>query len=150
MPAPAAHYALITGCSEGGIGHALAMEFQRRGVHVFATARNTAKMSSMTKLPNVTLLALDVTQPASIAAAVEAVRTQTGGTLDYLVNNSGSQYVMSLLDLDVEKARAMFDVNVWGVILVTQAFAGFVIKAKGSIVNMGSIAGLIYPPFMGE
>jgi 1-acylglycerone phosphate reductase len=50
---------LITGCSEGGIGYALAREFQSRGLHVFATARDPAKMAGLENLPDVTLLALD-------------------------------------------------------------------------------------------
>ncbi|OCL05911.1 oxidoreductase [Glonium stellatum] len=140
---------LITGCSEGGIGYALAVEFQKRGLHVFATARTVAKMAKLENVPNVTLLSLDVTSPESIAAAVEAVKLKTGGTLSCLVNNSGSQYVMPILDLDINKAKEMYEVNVWGVVAVTQAFAPLVISAKGSIVNMASIAGCMYPPFMG-
>ncbi|EOD47369.1 putative cytochrome p450 protein [Neofusicoccum parvum UCRNP2] len=134
---------LITGCSEGGIGFALAKEFQARGLHVFATARSPAKMAALEHLPNVTLLPLDVCSPASIAAAVAAVSAKTGGTLDFLVNNSGSQYVMPVLDVDLAQAKAMYEVNVWGVVAVTQAFAPLVIAARGSIANMASIAGLI-------
>lgn len=141
---------LITGCSEGGIGFALAKEFQARGLHVFATARSPAKMAALEHLPNVTLLPLDVCSPASIAAAVAAVSAKTGGTLDFLVNNSGSQYVMPVLDVDLAQAKAMYEVNVWGVVAVTQAFAPLVIAARGSIANMASIAGLMYPPFMGK
>ena len=141
---------LITGCSEGGIGYALAVEFQKRGLHVFATTRTVAKMAKLENVPNITLLSLDVTSSDSIAAAVEAVKLKTGGTLGCLVNNSGSQYVMPVLDLDINKAKEMYEVNVWGVVAVTQAFAPLVISAKGSIVNMASIAGCMYPPFMGE
>jgi len=90
---------LVTGCSEGGIGYALVLEFQRRGVHVFATARNLSKMSSLQGLPNVTLLSLDVTSSSSIAQAVEKVAAHQNGRLDYLINNSGSQYVMPILDV---------------------------------------------------
>ena len=141
---------LVTGCSVGGIGYSIAEEFQKRGLHVFATARTPSKMGSIGDLPNVSTLALDVTSPSSIAAAFEAVKAKTGGTLDYLVNNSGSQYVMPTLDLDIEEAKKMFDVNVWGVIAVTQAFAPLIIAAKGSIVNAASIAGCLYPPWMGK
>ena len=141
---------LITGCSVGGIGCSIAEEFQKRGLHVFATARTPTKMGSIGDLPNVTTLALDVTSHSSIVAAVEIVKAKTGGTLNYLVNNSGSQYVMPTLDLDIEEAKKMFDVNVWGVIAVTQAFAPLIIAAKGSIVNAASIAGCLYPPWMGK
>jgi 1-acylglycerone phosphate reductase len=141
---------LVTGCSEGGIGYALVLEFQRRGVHVFATARNLSKMSSLQGLPNVTLLSLDVTSSSSIAQAVEKVAAHQNGRLDYLINNSGSQYVMPILDVDIEMAKQMYEVNVWGVVAVTKAFAPLVIEAKGSIINMASIAGCLYPPWMGE
>lgn len=141
---------LITGCSEGGIGHALVVEFCRRGLHVFATTRNIKKMATLASLPNVTLLALDVTSASSITAAVEAVKARTSGKLDYLVNNSGVQYVMPILDVDIKMAKQMYEVNIWGVLAVTQAFAPMVIEAKGCVINMASIAGCLYPPWMGE
>lgn len=142
--------ALITGCSEGGIGFAIAAEFQARGLHVFATARSPSKVaSSLSALLHVTVLALDVTSQESINAAVTAVAEHTGGTLDYLVNNAGYQAIMPLLDLDMDQVRKMYDVNVFGVIAVTQAFAPLVIEAKGTIANLASIAGLMGPPYMG-
>ena len=141
--------ALVTGCSAGGIGFALASAFQKRGLHVFATARTLSKISALEKLPNVTLLTLDVTSPSSIAAAVAAVQAQTGGTLDYLVNNSGGGFIMPVLDTDMEETRRMFEVNLFGVLAVTQAFAPLLIAAKGTIVNNSSIGGCLYPPYMG-
>ncbi|KAJ4410562.1 hypothetical protein N0V82_009226 [Gnomoniopsis sp. IMI 355080] len=141
-------YALITGCSEGGIGYALALEFQRRGVHVFATARKLSKMSPLEGLPNVTLLALNVTSQSSIENTVAVISKHTGGTLDYLVNNAGNQYAMPVLDLDIELAKQMFDVNFWGVFAMIQAFSPLVIAAKGTIANMASIAALMSPPYL--
>lgn len=141
---------LITGCSEGGIGYALAQEFHRRGVHVFATARTVSKMSSLDGLPNVTLLAMDVTSQSSIESAVAVISKQTGGKLDYLVNNAGLLYTMPVLDLDIDLARQMYDVNFWGVLAVTKAFAPLVIAAKGTIANMASIAALMSPPYLGQ
>lgn len=141
---------LITGCSDGGIGGALAAEFQARGLYVFATARNPKKMASLEKLPNVEFLALDVESKESIAAVVSAVTEATGGKLDYLVNNSGSQVVMPILDTDIEKARQMYDVNVWGAVAIIQAFSPLIIAAKGAIINMTSITALAWPPYMGK
>lgn len=80
---------LITGCSEGGIGDALAKEFSRRGLRVFATARDAAKMKHLKEL-GLETIPLDVIDKDSLRNAVETVRTATGGTLDFLVNNSGS------------------------------------------------------------
>jgi 1-acylglycerone phosphate reductase len=79
---------LITGCSEGGIGCALAKEFHREGLRVFATARNLAKVELLKNL-GLEVLPLDVVDEASIKQAAESVRALTGGTLDFLVNNSG-------------------------------------------------------------
>lgn len=140
---------LITGCSAGGIGAALCHEFQRRGLHVFATARTPTKVGDLQTLPAVTTLALDVTSATSIADAVKAVQGQTGGRLKYLVNNSGALYVVPTLDMDIEQAKKMYDVNVWGVVAMIQAFAPLVIAAKGTIVNIASISGYVYSPFMG-
>ncbi|EOD50684.1 putative short-chain dehydrogenase reductase family protein [Neofusicoccum parvum UCRNP2] len=100
-------------------------------------------MEALSKLPNVTLLPLDVCSQASIEAAVSAVSAQTGGTLDYLINNAGAVYVMPILDSDMQKAKSLFDVNLWGVIAVTQAFAPLVIASQGAIVNISSLAALI-------
>jgi len=80
---------LITGCSEGGIGDYLAREFQSRGFRVFATARDLKKVEHL-KASGLDVLALDVTSPESVDAAVKDVKAITGGTLDFLVNNSGS------------------------------------------------------------
>ncbi|KAL8692051.1 MAG: hypothetical protein Q9218_002837 [Villophora microphyllina] len=140
---------LVTGCSAGGIGAALCHEFQRRGLHVFATARTPSKLGDLQKLSNVTTIALDVTSASSIAEAVKLVEDKTGRRLDYLVNNSGAQYVMPTLDMDLEEAKKMYDVNVWGVIAMIQAFAPLLIAAKGSIVNIASITGYLYAPWMG-
>ena len=140
---------LVTGSSAGGIGAALCHEFQRRGLHVFATARTPSKIGDLQNLPNVTTIALDVTSASSITNAVKVVEAKTGGHLKYLVNNSGAQYVMPVLELNSEEAKRMYDVNVWGVIAMVQAFVPLVIAATGSIVNIASISGHLYAPWMG-
>ena len=148
--APSQKSVLITGCSAGGIGSALAVSFAQRDLHVYATARSPAKMSQLSSYPNITLLTLDVTDSGSIACAVSSVTASTGGTLDYLVNNAGSSYVMPTLDVDMEEAKRMFDVNFWGIVRVTKAFGPLVVKANGSIVNICSISGYINAPWMSE
>ncbi|KAK3335236.1 hypothetical protein B0T19DRAFT_470537 [Cercophora scortea] len=139
---------LITGCSAGGIGAALAFAFQKRGFLVFATARTTAKIpSALTALPNVVVLPLEVTSRESVAAAVESVKKTLSeggrghGGLDVLVNNSGVGMTVPMLDTDIDEAKALFDVNFFGVVRVTQAFAPLLVQAKGTIVNISSIAG---------
>ena len=141
---------LITGCSEGGIGFALAKEFQSRGLRVFATARSPSKMAALEGLPGVTLLPLNVTSAESISATVDAVSAETGGKLDYLVNNSGVAYLMPLIDADIQYAKDMYDVNVWGAVAMSKAFAPLIIAAQGSIVNLSSIGTLVSQPYMGK
>ncbi|RJE18899.1 hypothetical protein PHISCL_08766 [Aspergillus sclerotialis] len=138
---------LITGCG-GGIGSTLAKEFHAAGLHVYATTRSKAKMTHLEHLENITLLELDVVSQASIEAAVEIVRKETE-TLDILVNNAGQTICMPTLDVSIEEAKKIFDVNLWGVLAVTQAFAPMVIAAKGTIVNLCSISGVLYTPWLG-
>ncbi|KAJ5679255.1 hypothetical protein N7462_007499 [Penicillium macrosclerotiorum] len=141
---------LITGCSDGGIGSGLALVFQQRGYHVFATARNPGKMAALRNLPNVTLLTLDVTNKSDIQATKDLVDEETGGTLSYLINNAGRNHFMPLLDDDVDIAKRIFDINVWGPLTVTQAFAPLLIKSQGMLVNITSIAGHGPVPTMGS
>jgi NAD(P)-dependent dehydrogenase (short-subunit alcohol dehydrogenase family) len=80
---------LITGCSAGGIGDHLAREFHARGFRVFASARDLTKLEKLKQL-GVNTLPLDVTSAESIQAAAQEIGNVTGGTLDILINNSGS------------------------------------------------------------
>lgn len=80
---------LITGCSEGGIGDALAKTFHKKGFRVFASARNTAKVQHLMEM-GLDIIQLDVTDGESIKQAVSTVQAATGGYLDFLVNNSGA------------------------------------------------------------
>lgn len=141
---------LITGCSDGGIGAALAQSFADRGFRVFATARTVGKMTSFTSRSNVTLLQLDVTKDDQISRAVQDVSGETGGRLDFLVNNAAHNHFMPLLDESIDEAKAIFEFNVWGPLRVSKAFSPLVIAAKGTIVNITSIAGHLHVPWMGE
>jgi NAD(P)-dependent dehydrogenase (short-subunit alcohol dehydrogenase family) len=80
--------ALITGCSKGGIGDALAQEFYHKGVRVFATARDLSKIQHL-KAMGLDTIQLDVTSEESIQDAVRFIEKETGGKLNYLVNNAG-------------------------------------------------------------
>ncbi|RFU32102.1 hypothetical protein B7463_g4245, partial [Scytalidium lignicola] len=139
---------LVTGCSQGGIGDAVAQEFHQKGYRVFATARKLDKIQHLKDL-GLDIFQLDVTSSSSIEEAVEHIRNETSGTLDVLVNNSGLGYYRPLLDVDLEEAKKMFDVNLFGVLAVTQKFAPLLISAKGNIINIGSIAGRGPWPFQG-
>ncbi|KAL8898020.1 MAG: hypothetical protein Q9207_006913 [Kuettlingeria erythrocarpa] len=79
---------LITGCSPGGIGNALAREFHSRGLQVLATARKAENIQDLADLGIVTL-SLEVISEQSVNACKDEVAKRTGGGLDYLVNNAG-------------------------------------------------------------
>ncbi|KAJ9419929.1 hypothetical protein FOXG_16058 [Fusarium oxysporum f. sp. lycopersici 4287] len=140
---------LITGCSAGGIGGALADAFHAKGYHVFATARNPSKLPpSLSSAANVTVLKLDVLSTESIAAAVESVKSQTGGGLDVLVNNSGGGYTLPALDVSIEESKKLFELNFWAPLTMLQAFAPLLIKTKGCIVNNSSVNAIAPMPLM--
>ena len=142
---------LITGCSANGIGAALADALAKAGHTVFATARDPSKIpTTLTALPNVKTLALDVTSPSSVADAVAAVKgDDRAGRLDVLVNNAGAGYTIPLLDADLEQARRVHDTNVWGPLRTTQAFADLLIASKGRVVNISSVGAVVNTPWIG-
>ncbi|XWW98231.1 hypothetical protein V2A60_006228 [Cordyceps javanica] len=144
---------LITGCSKHGIGAALALRLADQGHRVFATARDTRKIPTRVREHrNVTTMALDVTDDASVRAAAKAVRDlhDVGRSgLDVLVNNAGTGYTMPLLDVDIARAQTCHDVNVWGPLRTVQAFADLLIASRGRVVNVGAAAGCLYSPWIG-
>jgi 1-acylglycerone phosphate reductase len=106
-------------------------------------------------------LPMDVTDPESLKTVAEHVGKETAGTLDILVNNAGQGtssfnlgvdlgYSMPVLDIDIDVAKKVYDVNVFGVIRTTQAFSSLVIAAEGTIVIIGSIAGIMPYVFGGS
>jgi len=111
---------LITGCSDGGLGAALAIAFHNQGHRVFATARNPSKMSHVKELGIATLV-LDVLSDESVEKCVAEVSKRTGGSLDVLVNNAGAGYNMpvvgtcphpgSTMDVLLEKSTLVHDLN---------------------------------------
>lgn len=137
--------ALITGCSEGGIGAAMVEECLEHGFVVFASARNLERMGRLVNLPNVVPITLDVTSICDIEAAVEIIRKHTGGKLDILINNAGNGYIIPLLDCDPKHGRQQFEVNFWGPLTLMQSFAPFLIASKGAVVNINSAATVSLP-----
>ncbi|KAK4946840.1 hypothetical protein LTR10_014343 [Elasticomyces elasticus] len=143
---------LITGCSQGSLGSALALAFQAQGAQVIATARSQSKVShlhqnpnpsSTSKLPIQTLL-LDVCDQQSIRSCAEQITS-----LDILINNAGGLYAMPLADADLESSKRLFDLNVWSHLAVTQAFLPALIRSKGLIVMQTSISSVCPVPWNG-
>ncbi|KAH7136719.1 hypothetical protein B0J13DRAFT_506322 [Dactylonectria estremocensis] len=135
---------LITGCSEGGAGHALALEFAAKGFRVFATARSTKSLALLQE-KGIETLTLDVTQPESISALKTEIVKRTEGKLDVLFNNAGSMYEAPAIEADQEQVRNMFNANVFGLFDMVQAFTPLLIASVSSssspptIINTSSI-----------
>ena len=142
---------LITGCSEGGLGDALARAFHARGLRVIATARNPKKIEHLAALGLETAI-LDVLSTESIQACVRQVSKLTDGSgLDILVNNSGGGYNMPLADANIPQARQLFDLNVWSVLEVTQLFLPLLRQSTHNpvVVNNTSVAAMLAVPLQG-
>ena len=134
---------LITGCSPGGIGFSLAKELYQRGWRVFATVRNAAKATELSSY-GIEVITLEVTEQKSILDCFDHIKTATEGWgLDMLINNAGINYTVPALDISLESARQIFETNVFAVMSICQAFAPLLIRAKGTIVMIGSLAGVI-------
>ncbi|KAI0444047.1 putative short-chain dehydrogenases/reductase [Xylaria telfairii] len=132
---------LITGCNNGGLGAAMAKAYCAKGFKVFATVRNVAKAGTLGDTSGITILELEVTSKESIQKCAKAVQEITNGSLDILVNNAGVAGTMPLLDLDLDEAKRVYDVNVWAQLAMVQSFATMLIKAGGTVCNISSVAG---------
>lgn len=141
---------LITGCSTGGIGWAMAKNFHQRGFYVFATARNLSKTAELAELSDIEVLELDVTVPKTIAQCKKIVAERTGGSLDVLVNNAGVEFNSPLLDTDIAEAKRLYDVNVGGPLAMVQAFVPLLIEARGVVFNQSSIDGALNMVWAGK
>ncbi|EGR45268.1 uncharacterized protein TRIREDRAFT_123681 [Trichoderma reesei QM6a] len=132
---------LITGCTPGGIGHALALEFHSRGCHVIATARNPDVLKGLAAM-GMSAVQLDVTNQDSINAARDEVSHITGGKLDILVNNAGRTHTIPALDIEIDDVRQTYETNVFGPMFTIKAFAPLLIAARGLVVNVSSISSI--------
>ncbi|TRM70476.1 hypothetical protein BD626DRAFT_533720 [Schizophyllum amplum] len=138
---------LITGCSAGSIGDALAREFKSRGFRVFAASRTLDSMESLAK-DGIETVVLDITSDANVAEARDEISKRTGGSLDVLVNNAGVAYSSTVADCDMDKVRWLFEVNVFGHYATTRAFIPLLIKSKAGLVMFNSsLASLVPIPF---
>jgi 1-acylglycerone phosphate reductase len=142
---------LVTGASSGQIGAALVVAFQQKGFTVFAAVRDPEKAADFSKLQSVHILNLDLTSEASIAEAVEFVQARTSGKgLDVLMNSARVEFVMPLVDSSIIEGKRLFDINIWGTLAMVKAFTPQLIRNRGVVVNMSSIAGLVNTPWLGN
>jgi NAD(P)-dependent dehydrogenase (short-subunit alcohol dehydrogenase family) len=148
---------VITGVSTG-IGWGAAKVAIEQGFRVFGSVRKPADATRLAAEfgPNFTPLIFDVTDEAAVAAAAAEVRHALGGeTLFGLVNNAGVAVAGPLLHLPIAEFRRQIEINLIGVVIVTQAFAPLLGAAgelrgpPGRIVNISSVGGRNGAPFLG-
>ncbi|RMZ81990.1 hypothetical protein DV737_g2331, partial [Chaetothyriales sp. CBS 132003] len=132
---------LITGCTPGGIGHALAVALHSSpyNYRVFATARRVATLQPLQDA-GIECFSLDVTSSESLDASFETISKLVGNRgLDMLINNAGVSYSVPALDISLETAASIFQTNVLGVMATIQKFVPLLISAKGTIVQIASV-----------
>jgi NAD(P)-dependent dehydrogenase (short-subunit alcohol dehydrogenase family) len=148
---------VITGVSSG-IGYGAAKEFARHGYRVFGSVRREedAERLGAELGANFTPLLFDVTDREAVLAAAEEVgEVLDGPDLAGLVNNAGTAIGGPLMLQPLDEIRVHFEINVVGLISVTQAFLPLLGAKKprrrepGRILNMSSVGGKIASPFIG-
>jgi short-subunit dehydrogenase len=142
---------LVTGTSTG-IGRTTALQLDRLGFSVFASVRNEYDAQALCSEASqrLTPVIMDVTDQNSIDRANEQVSHAVGDAgLAGLVNNAGVGFVSPLEFIPLDELRRMFEVNVFGLLAVTQAFLPLLRQGGGRIVNISSTASLFVAPFHG-
>jgi NAD(P)-dependent dehydrogenase (short-subunit alcohol dehydrogenase family) len=137
---------LITGCSTG-LGRALAEAVIEAGHNAVVTARDAAKVAGLADAApdRVLAVALDVTEPDQIAAAVEQAHARFGG-VDVLVNNAGYGYRAAVEEGEDAEVRTLFETHFFGAVAMIKAvLPGMRERRSGAIVNISSIGAQVMP-----
>ena len=134
--------ALVTGASSG-IGLVTAQALRRDGYRVFGTSRKPMADTA----DGITMLVCDVIDDSSVQRVVDEVLSRAG-RIDLLVNNAGLGLQGGAEESSIAQVKALFDVNLFGVIRMTNAvLPSMRRRGKGRIINIGSILGLIPAPY---
>lgn len=142
---------LITGTSSGFGKELATLVAQQADTQLVATARQVTDLAYLDAFDahRIAKVALDVTQPDQVAAAV-AESKQRFGAIDVLVNNAGLGYFSTIEESDMDQVRHLFDVNVFGLATVTQAvLPSMRAQRAGVIVNLSSALALTTLATMG-
>ncbi|ORY71932.1 uncharacterized protein BCR38DRAFT_454323 [Pseudomassariella vexata] len=119
-------FALVTGCGKGGIGEALVKDYTRQGVRVIAIVLPKEPSEHLDEA-GITWFTLDVTNEEYVIHLKRKISALTDGSLDF------RKCV----------GQGMFDVNLFGPMQMVHHFHGMIIQASGTIVNIGSIGGIV-------
>lgn len=147
---PATRVAVVTG-SSSGIGRATALRLDRAGWTVYAGVRRDedARDLGAAATDRLRPVILDVTDEASITDCRARIEDEEPGGLGALVNNAGSAYSGPIEFIPLDDFRAQFEVNLFGQVAMMQALIPSLRKARGRIVNVTSIGGVVASPYMG-
>ena len=138
---------LITGASSG-IGKATAKRLLQNGYIVYGAARRWEAMEDLRQLGAKTIR-MDITSDEAVREAVDAV-IRAESRIDVLVNNAGYGSTGALEDVSIAEAKGQFDVNVFGLIRMTQLVLPHMrAQGSGTIVNISSIGGKVATPLSG-
>ena len=136
---------LITGCSTG-IGHELALQFQKAGWKVVATARRPENLERL-KQAGCLIHRLDITLPEQIDNTVSEVIAEFG-RIDMLINNAGYGLIAPAVEIPEEELLRQFQTNLFGMVSLTSKVVPLMKTQKeGRIINIGSISGIAPTPF---
>jgi NAD(P)-dependent dehydrogenase (short-subunit alcohol dehydrogenase family) len=137
---------VITGASTG-IGRATALRLARGGFDVLAGVRREEDGAALrAEHGRIEPVLVDVTDAGQVAGLAERV---AGAPLAGLVNNAGIAVAGPLEGIALDEVRRQYEVNVFGLLAVTQALLQSIRAGHGRIVNIGSIGGRINTPFVG-
>lgn len=132
---------ILTGASSG-IGFQTAEMLAKQGHIVYGAARRVEKMEPL-KAFGIKPLEMDVTSEESINKAIESI-VDAEGRIDVLVNNAGYGSYGTIEDVSIEEARKQFDVNLFGLAMLTKKVLPYMRKQhSGTIINVSSMGGRI-------
>lgn len=142
-----AYTALITGCSTG-IGRELAKQLHSKGWHVFVTARRLESLNEFENQTRFTTVALDVNDQAQRNSLFTLLEQH--GSLDLLVNNAGYGAMGPIIEMPESELKQQFATNVFAPLALAQlCFPLLRQSPRATIVNLGSVSGILTTPFSG-
>jgi short-subunit dehydrogenase len=136
--------AIITGASSG-IGKALVYELAKRGARIVAGARSIEALQKirddlLASGAEIIPVKTDVTHPEDCAKLINQAVESFGG-IDLMINNAGISMRALFNDLEVDVIKKVMDVNFWGTVYCSKYALPYLLKSKGSLVAVSSIAG---------
>jgi len=140
-------HVLVTGAASG-IGRATALLLARKGFGVYATDLSETELDDLRRRDNIEVFKLDITDDSDVARVSGAIDGRDTG-LFALVNNAGIFNPGPLMELPMERLIQQYNVNVFGTHRITKALFPLLLKSRGRIVNLSSVAGYVATPFSG-